>query len=523
MKLLKTFLLLIIGFALVFGVGPAFADDDMDLFDELEDTGSSSSSDEDDPFAEMENDSSDEDDPFADMEDGAEEAKPENPAFKFAKGFGENIGGKAQLRYHYFFFPAEPRNGLDESRHYNDYLVKLETFSSWDDFRIDINAWAEGGTQHGTYAGATRWFQDNMDYRRHLEVNELYSTITFDDFDIIAGKKIFKNGVSTLFSPADRFRPTDGNDPLSPKDYGIWQTTINYYIKEYTLTGAFLPVYSPSKIPHFSSRWWGKTQSLDDPSNLSSDPNTSYVEEEPEIDSLHFGYFGKVKTTFKGWDLFASAYSGPNPYSVVKQEKHQEEILGIPVTKTTKIKKIVRANHIVGGFSTTHKKWEFHGESLYSYAVNGRDDEYLTTVLGTTYTIDDWAQKVFLEQIIFTGEYSFEQILRHQWATDYIDSSRSSRPGKNDMYGRISLKYNEDLEFELGANYDLTNRSRLQRAQGEYKLMKGLYLTVAVEFFDGSDEEDSNDDSSNDGSFGKLDYGKFKDNDRVITTLEYKF
>ena len=76
---------------------------------------------------------------------------------------------------------------------------------------------------------------------------------------------------------------------------------------------------------------------------------------------------------------------------------------------------------------------------------NNKDDDYLNSVLGFTYTIDDWAKKIFLDQIFVTMEYAFEWRLDQQNHNDYVSSSESVRAGKNDFISRVEFKYNEDL------------------------------------------------------------------------------
>ncbi|MBM4271174.1 MAG: hypothetical protein FJ139_03310 [Deltaproteobacteria bacterium] len=178
--------------------------------------------------------------------------------------------------------------------------------------------------------------------------------------------------------------------------------------------------------------------------------------------------------------------------------------------KKVRIKETVKVGNYAAGFSTTYKKWEFHGEALYNYSYDGKDDNYISYLGGTTYTIDDLAKKIGLEQIDLTVEYGGEVITREQDAPNYTQSSRKTRLGKNDLYCRANFKYNEDLSMEYISNFELEENEsgRYQRVQSKYRLRDGLIWKVAVEFFNGSDN-----------SY----YGRWYRNDRILTEIEYSF
>ena len=459
-------------------------DDDLDLLNEL------------DEEITQEQDASLLDELDANMEE--EEAKPGSPFLQL----GKNFSGSIRLRGAHFFKHAKERPGQDNRNDVGEVLLKFSTWMGQNKWRINLDGWLEGGSQKDTYAGISEWPQDRSNRRKHAELNEIYLTISEDDFDLTAGKKVFSNGISTLYSPADRHKPKDLHDPLDSKDLGIWQIAMDYYYKDKTtFTAAIFPVYATSKNPDDSSRWTDSTGDENKDYEFKDKDDTAEVEDDyPDIKPQYVGYFARVKTTVHGWDLFASTYQGPNPYYVLKEE----------VINGTKkyIKRTVPVGTYAAGFSTTYKKWEFHGEGLYNHSYDARDDNYISYVGGFTYTFDGWTEKIWLEKIDLTIEYGGELVINDQKHEGYIKSSKDSRAGRNDLFTRVNFKYSEDLNFEYTSNFDFSREGRYNKFQSEYRITDGLVWTVAVELFNG--ESDSY-------------YGRWKNNDRVITAFEYSF
>ena len=502
---------------IIFNPCVVFAQDDADLFEEMEDTIKEKkkaiiSSDE-DLFNEMEESgekslkqASDED-LFGEMEDTPPQETGET-RYAWVGKIWENLEGSLRIRYHYFFKKLNEREGLDNSSNVGETLFRFSTWSAIDNLKIHVSGWAEIGTQDDTYQGASHWMQDPDYYRRYFELNELYAFFSEKNFDVTIGRKLFTTGISTLFSPSDRFRPADLHDPLDPKQLGTWQIKTDYYLDDYKLEFAVIPVYTDKKSPAPSSRWWGnKDEQTYDLNNLPVGDADSAEDDAPNISWKYIDYFAKVKTTRSGWDFFMSTNSGPNPYSVVKEEG------------STRIRKIVRIYTLAGGFSTTKGNFEIHGESLYNYTDESKDDDYLSSVIGLTYTLDDYARYLLMEKIIFTFEYAGEVILDKQSAENYTESSRDGRLGTNDFLSRIQFKYDEDLKLDYQFHYELSESSWMNRAEISYRIRDGLTLSCAVEFFESKDDATNSDQSD----FDNISYAQWDDNDRIVVSLKYKF
>ena len=476
-------------FAVLFltsGFHNAMAADDLDLLDDLDK----------EITTEQEKGKDDDLDLLDELE--AKPAEKKEDSFKYLTMIGKNLEGSLRLRGHAFFREPEDREGIDERNPVGEALLRFETWTGGDTFRLNLAGWLEAGSQQDTYEGISRWPQDKDRQRHHLELNELYLSFFQDTYDVTVGKKIFQNGISTLFSPADRYRPSDSNDPLDPKDFGMWQTKLDYYYDKYTFTAAIFPVFNTGKGPSEHSRWSGTTGDYD---VYEDDTSGKEIEDDfPAMSINSVGYFGRAKTTLKGWDLFISGYHGLNPYYVQREEQRG--------SKTVIIKENVKVGNYAAGFSTAYKKWEFHGEGLFNFSYDGKDDHYISMVGGFTYTIDDLAKKIFLEKIDVTIEYATEVITKEQYAEGYTQSSRKGRMGHNNIFTRINFKYNEDLNFQYISDFEFDPSGRYNKVQSEYTITRGLVWTTGLEFFNGKDD-----------SY----YGRWERNDRIITDLKYSF
>jgi hypothetical protein len=358
---------------------------------------------------------------------------------------------------------------------------------------------SQNNTFHNTNLSSHRFWVDRQDQEhRYLTLNELYLTLNFDAWDLVVGKKIFKNGLSTIYSPADQLRPVAGVDPIDAQDLGIWQVRADIYKGDYTYTLALLPVWQPDKVPDNSSRW------------VNARPGAQPTEF-PSTDVENFGYFGRVKTTKSGWDLFASCYVGPGRNYVM--EDQGTVLLPRPVR---------RVPHVINpavGYSTTHEAWEFHGEAAYFDAYRNDDEDYFAFVQGTTYTIDgDNVKKIGLEQIEVTVEGAVEWTTGDQTAASFVNDSSTSRAGRRDLITRVRFKVNEDLDFEYNNHTQFKKWGYLNRIGGNWEFMNNLTLSVGAEFFGGN---------TGGGVAGlnnlAVNYGGWKRNNRVVTSLKYEF
>ncbi len=478
-----------------------------DLLDELDMDLEDGKTAEDDLFKDLEGDD------FGTQQAQGDGQEPGNPLLR---GISEHIEGLWTTRMSWF--PEDPAGKGDREVDTQEYIfesrLELATWTGTDDWRVTASGWLDAGNQKKMYAGVTEWPQDLEQRRHYAELNELYFTGYGGDADVTLGKKIFKNGISVLYSPANRYTAVEAHDPSDPRQIGRWQAQLDYYTGAFTYTGALLPVYQSSKYPLFNSRWLGEsggdylfydlqTGGLPAlPAGVDADQSQLEQERMP-IDGKNLGWFGRAKTAWRGYDLFASLYDGPNQFYVLKRKDDLDD-----PTKSTYVKEVVRVFNAASGFSTTWKEWEFHGEGLYNHAYSERDQNYLDYVGGLTYVIDDMARKAGADHLALTVEYAGEWITAGQHAEGYEADSEVSRPGRNDILTYADLKIDEDLSVQLAASFELNKDGNAQAVQVKRRLAEGTTMLVGLEVYGGPHE-----------SY----HGRWERNKRLSLAVEYAF
>ena len=438
---------------------------------------------------------------------------------------GKHFNGDLRLRGSHFIDSVpdtilDISTGLDKSDNTGELLFNCSTWVEKDFWSLHTAGWIELGTQDDTYRGVSSFMRDKERFRRHMELNEIYLTLSAKNADLTLGKKIFENGISTIYSPANRYRSFDLNDPMDPKTFGAWQATLDYFVRDTTFTASVLPVFQTMKVPSVWSRWMVGNFGMYMPETLGVFDQFRYyfwegsgivrdlvenrfvvVEEKlPDNKLEDYGWFGRVKTSFTLLDIFLSAYHGPSIYPVIKIE-NRSGMLAI-------VKENPDVFNLAAGFSITWKNFEFHGEALYNKTDNQKDDTYINYVGGLTFSEQDLVRKLHLHKIDLTLEYARESIISDQDCRGYLISSRYARIGRNDVLAHARIDVTDDISLHYKADFNRLNRSSFQRAGVSYRLRSGLMLRLGAEFFD--------------GPFDSY-FGRWCDNDRIITTLQWSF
>ena len=447
----------------------------------------------------------------------------------------DHFSADLELRTSSFFKPAldfyETYVDADDDRFVGKMLANWSSWAGKDWWNLHAAGWFEAGTRTNAYGGVTHFMTDPDNQKRYAELNEIFLNLSSSDFEFSIGKKIFKNGISTLYSPANRYTSADLNDPVNPVQIGSWQLTCNYSREDTVYTGAILPFYQEKKIPEPGSRWivsdLPSGDSLSSAYNLipgsieemqellyyymeellengrfadviDNEKSVAVREDLPGNDPEDWGWFGRVKKSMGLWDTFVSAYRGPAFYPVVKLEEN--------TTAATLIKDTPNVYQLAGGFSTTWKNTEFHGEALYSYSIHNHDESYINYVGGFSHTIEKVAKSLGLQKIDFLLEYAGEIITTDQDATDYIMSSKNTRIGRNDLIAGILVTATDDFSLHYLSDFTLSDNARFQRTGASLQIMPRLVFTLDFEFFD-----------------GPLDtyFGRWRNNDRIVTSIKW--
>lgn len=461
-----------------------------------------------------------------------------------------NLDLSVRLRGSHHSHSAADLGGLIDQDRQMDYgEIKIDFGSSFETerYRLAFDGWIEHGNQEDTYKSGVGLVPEDQRRRNLLEINELYLTVPVSSVDLTVGKRIIDNGISTIFSPADRYNSFDLNDPLDPHQFGTWQAALEGDHADVSWMLAVLPAPQTPKTPSEGSRWlaggatdaelaayfsasaygsldeyyseirenlyyfawllesegefdeWMAETLLDEfgwVSTGSEDLSISYDEaDEP-------GVFTNARGAVGDWDLLLSAYHGPGMYPVMRMDLDRATP-GVHITVEHPT-----VTQLGGGFSTIYKELEFHGEALVSYSDEGTDDDYVNYVIGTRWTNESLAEKLGLYRIDAGVEYAGEALLDEQDAGGYVYSSREIRIGKNDVIMGLALHFTEDIRLHYLADFELTRDSHLNRVGLGWDVTDQLNADLTAEFFDGP-------------SYSY--YGFWDRQDRVILTLTYKF
>lgn len=432
---------------------------------------------------------------------------------------------------------------LDKDTQDNLGEIKLDYATGFEKDRVRVvtSGWLEGGNQEDTWSGMTEFFTDDDRRRNVWEINEIYAVADAGEVDVTLGRKVLENGVGTLFSPANRYSAMDLNDPLDPRRLGVWQAAADWSPGDTTWTMAVMPFFIAPKTPSVGSRWISGDEWAGIPgyfgvgsseyenflqwlyffSNLSGVDLVSLIEsalgisfsgntplvdvqyETPDPDDAgQWGWFGRVKTSVGNWDLMGSAFHGPSIYPVLKAD------VDLSALTATVIVEHPVTDQAAGGFSTTWKELEFHGEALYSQAEDGKDDSWVQSMIGSTWSNQSLVRGLGMHRLDLTMEYVREDIVDRQSADGYFMSSEYARLGRNDVVGRLELALTQDVGLHWMADVLLDNSARLHRFGITWRVAEGLVWTGAVELFDGPMDTY---------------YGRWRNQDRVVTGLEYHF
>ncbi|RZB30430.1 MAG: hypothetical protein SRB1_02710 [Desulfobacteraceae bacterium Eth-SRB1] len=454
---------------------------------------------------------------------------PTDSSSDIAQQLADHFRADLELRTSYFFDPAidslKTYADVDDDRLVGEMRANWSSWTGKDWWSFHAAGWFEAGTRDDACSGVTHLMTDRDNQKRYAELNESFLNLSNGAAEFTIGKKIFNNGISTLYSPANRYTSADLNDPVNPIQTGSWQLACDYSHKDTVYTGALLPFYQEKKIPAPGSRWivsdipsgynfvpgsieemleilyyyMDRLMENDRFADLVDSGKSVAVREElPENDPKDWGWFGRVKKSMGIWDTFVSAYHGPAFYPVIKLEDTKDI--------ATLIKDTPNVYQMAGGFSTTWKNTEFHGEALYSHSIHNYDDSYIDYVGGFCHTSENLASSLGLEKIDILLEYAGEVITAKQNATDYILSSRYTRIGRNDLIANILVTATDDLSLHYLSDFTLSDNAHFQRIGTSLRIMSGLVFTLDFEFFD-----------------GPLDtyFGRWRNNDRLVTSIKW--
>jgi len=473
---------ILLSVAVIFAFG---ANDDMDaLFDE--------------GFSQSKTETS------ADVNDEFDNFFEKDIPVKKKKSYKTTFKGMFKVRGYRFIEPTHYTK-QDNALYHSDSILQLDGKFKKDNYIISSSFFGMIGTDDYTY-NYKEMYHEFRDVNKETPmggIRELYTIRSSDSYDIIVGKKIFNTGISTIYSPSDVYNVKVSPDPLDPYTIGTWLVDLEYYYNDSNIGLVFFPFISNSKTAAPESRWSGNS---DEQANIDSFiiPAGSEIIEDTENRVRALARFKtNILVLNQGVDLMLDVGYGPSLYTVLEYTDKPNVYLQ---TRPS-------AWYVSGGFSTTYKKLEVHGEFYYQNAFSDADDDFVSAVGGATYTLDKFVDKVGFNKIDMTIEYVREIIIDTYDDTVTYRSSEQQRAPKNDILINVSAEINDKWSLGYFGNFRLElnqqkDSGRYQKVSTTYKMYDGLVMNIFGEMFNG----DVN-------SY----YGKWKRNDRVGVDFKYSF
>jgi len=421
------------------------------------------------------------------------------------KSYSVSIDGSLKIRGYSFLKHTHYENRNNATTQM-DSVFELNSKIKKDRYIVSGSIFSMIGTEHNTY-NYNKLFDEFRDTNKEVPIagiKELYGIYGADNYDIILGKKIFKSGISTLYSPSDVYNIKISPDPLDPYTIGVWLADFEYYKDNDTFGIVFFPVISNSKTFSPKSRWSGNDDSLiKNTDNFIIPQKATIIQDNENAVRTLLKYKG-TKTLFdRGIDVMFNVGYGPSLYTVLEYTNEEN----------TYLETHPKAWYISTGFSTTYEKFEVHAEAYYQHVISSKDDDFISAVGGATYTLDEWIDKIGINKVTMTVEYVKEIKTKSYDDKKTYRSSERERAPKNDILIKADAEINHKLSINYLGNFRLEinqnkDGGRYQKIGTTYTIKDGLVSELFVEVFNGQDN-----------SY----YGKWTDNDRVGLQLKYSF
>jgi len=316
------------------------------------------------------------------------------------------------------------------------------------------------------------------DHRRTLPYfgfRELYFKQFSKSMEITIGKAPISMASSTLYTPADMVHVFGSGDPVEIQKFGVWQYSIDLFVKDDALKFAILPFNESPKLPGRQSRWLGG----------SGDPEFTQLPDTVSSGGLserfyptrprYTGYLMKYSAIRESGDYLFSIYTGVSPYPAIARATADTALFKIPI----------RSMILTAGRSWTKGAWEYHMEGAYQNSYESRDQDFVRFVYGLTVRESKLANRIGLEEIRPTFEYGGEAILRGQTNSDMAATSKYARPFRNTLFSRIELVLDSTFKIVINDIYNFTENDKFFSFGVESAPNDNLTLSADFHYFEG--------------------------------------
>ena len=342
--------------------------------------------------------------------------------------------------------------------------------------------------------------------RSIFDVKEAVTTFRVGPVDLMFGKQFFAWGTADGFNPIDLINPYDYLDVIDNEKLAVFTAAGRLTLGASSLTFVVIPVFTPSRTPLDTSRWVPPP-----PSN--APPAVIDGRELPSRDLSNIQYATRLKTTIRGWDLAVSYFDGFDSTPVIKQGT-APVAPGLSISRFTPV--YTRLNVPGFDFSTTWRKFEFHGEAAFRLvASNGRQDQ-MQGVWGLNYTWDTF-ELSWLEQILFIVEYAKTVNLSSGSGSNILGNSSLIASGlafrnqafTDSAWGRAIFRFTDKTQLNLSSAIDFSGPTNgYAQLKATHKLTDALQAEAGLDFFMGGTN-----------TF----WGRWRENDRFFFFMKYFF
>ena len=420
-------------------------------------------------------------------------------------GFLENLERNAIFNLQswaiYFYDDHPDGRGVDDTDGAVENRLTLATnavLNEWSIFEIELRASYNTGDHElrGVHS------EPGIDERKgkFLDTRKIFLRIEQEEFDVLIGKALLPVGVSTIYSPANRFQLIDAINPMHITELGVWQTTANFFIEDDTLSFSLLPYHQQFPSPDLGNRWIGVGGNADFftlPDKVVIDGKNPEIRFRSAANPGEWGYMVHYKAVRSGYDYFLLAHHGPSIYPVISQENQNTFFQTSPLATT-----------LAGGISATIESFNFYGEVAAQRADDDNDEDFIKSVLGVSYRETDFAAMIGLEEIMPTLEYSRDFVFDNDVDPNIIVVSREARPGKDTVFYNVDFRYNDEYSFNVFGVNNLGQSDRIIGVGAKYEYSDNLEFKLTGRRFRGSDTSQ---------------FGRWRNNDHLELNMRFKF
>lgn len=381
---------------------------------------------------------------------------------------------------------AESRGIEDEPVEGWTHLGLDSTTFLGDDWSFGLGVDAVASTYRGAERGAFCPPGCRSGNGRFVDLSRLSVTYLGETAEVLVGKDDVPVGVAEIYSPADLYGRANLANPQHEVEFGAWQMRVDVYVGADRLSGIILPVAENAPGPADHARWSGGSGSgasefanIDIPGlppGVTADIQDDLRGSAPS----EWGYLLQYDGTATGVDYFATAYTGPGPYPVLRAPR--------PGRINPYYKVRPRVSIASAGAAWTSGALKLYGEGMGYWAAGGADDDLSRVLVGAKYRETIIANRLGLDEITPIIEHTKEWVHDEQDNGRYALSSREARPSRNNLL--LSLTVQIDSEWKVGGGYNrsLTDRDALTSVFVRYQPNDNLWLAVSGAEYHGRDD-----------------------------------